>query len=640
MKICVVSPEQLHGRQSGGVSARVATALASDHEVVLIRPASTDEHGRMTPPDSGVREVEVEVTRRLDGTVFSCPEHRLSAAVLATIADVYGEEGPDLLEVLDRQALGLMPLQARRCGAPLFERTLVAVRLTSTIGIDSLHDGRSGDGDNVVIAALERQQLRLADVVLWPGGDGVRQYRDFYGLPIDATAVVPDPHPVATAILGPGEPGPLRMLFLGPLARRAGAIEVAEACLSLPVDEWTLTFAGSDTDTAPAGQSTQLTIESMFGGDSRVRFVEPETAPAELYATHDLAIAAPRGGAWLAAAVEAMRGGLPLLATPVGGLPQLIEAGGGWSAEGVGVPELGAALAGLVEDRPAIRTLEKKEAARAATRSFVDPRAARAAYAALLERHAGPETAIAVPRSRRVPLVTGVIPYYKAAGYIKGAVDSLLSQTHRNLEVVVVNDGSFDDADGVLAEFDDNPRVQVVTQLNRGDGGARNLGLRLARGDFVTLLDSDNEMEPEFVSRALAVFDREPDLAYVSCWLRFVSSDGSPHYDPAGYAALGSGVVPGNELNWDGDTLAVLPRAIFHEHGYRFESTAGMYSDWELYRRLHAADRFGTVIPEYLARYRFVPDSVSRGSDESAVRRSVAAARDRLRASSTVWEAR
>lgn len=635
----MVSEGQLDGDELGGVGARVATALAADHEVVLLRTGHDGEPERLTPVDSGVDEVQVEISRRLRSTVFSCGEHRTAAAVLATIAEVYGSAGPDLLEVPDRHALGVMALQARRCSTPWLARTVIAVRLTVTFGIECLHDGRSTEGDNAVVAALEREQLRLADAVVWPGGHGLDQYRAFYGLPLDAATPIPDPYPARDGARPAAKGGPLRLLLAGPIARRSGAIELAEACLRLPVDDWTLTFAGPDTDTAPAGQSAQLTIEAMFGGDPRVRFAGPDPDLARLRAEHDLAVVAPRGGAWFAEAVAAARAGLPILATPIGGLPALVEAGGGWVAGGVDSAALGTALSRLVEDPAAVRAPACRERARLAVRSFIDPDVARGAYAELVRKHAPPTSDRRPPASAREPLVTGVIPYFKASAYIASAVESLLSQTHRNLEIVIVNDGSFEPADSVLSAFDDS-RVQVVTQVNRGDAGARNLGIQLARGDFVALLDADNEMEPEFVARALEVLRREPDLAYVSCWLKFIAPDGSPHYDPAGYAALGNGVVPGSELNWDGDTLAVLPRALFAEHGYRFETGAGMYSDWELYRRLARDSRFGTVIPEYLARYRFVPDSVSRGSDEVAIWRSVAAARDRLRASEFEGEAR
>jgi hypothetical protein len=559
---------------------------------------------------------------------------------LAAVEEVYAGECPDLVEVPDRHAVGLMLQQARRCGSPSLARTLIVVRLTTTFGIDALHDGRSAEGDNPVVAALERQQLLLADILLWPGGDGLEQYREFYGLPLEEALVAPDPYPPSTHLAGAGQEGPLRVAFIGPVAQRTGALALAEACLRLPIDDWTLTFAGHDTDTAPAGESAQLTIEWMFAGDTRVKFLDSEIDTADLAADHDVAVVAPRGGAWFDGAVDALRAGLPILATPVGGLTALVEAGGGWLAVGREPADLRAALCRLSENLTEVRSQERREQARTAAQRFVDPEAARVVYGDLIERQGRRRTAGTVPAPAAEPLVTGIIPYYRASAYIRGAVESLLSQTHRNLEVVIVNDGSFHRDDSVLSALDDDPRVRVVTQLNRGDGGARNLGLQLARGEFVALLDADNEMEEEFVERALGVFRAEPDLAYVSCWLRFVDRDGMPHNDPAGYAALGNGVVPGNELNWDGDTLALLPRAIFSEFGYRFEQIAGMYSDWELYRRLHRDGRFGTVIPEYLASYRFVPDSVSRGSDEDAVRRSVAAARDRLRASATRWEGR
>ncbi|MFT3864552.1 MAG: glycosyltransferase [Solirubrobacterales bacterium] len=639
MKVCLVSFRPLPGAELGGVAGRVATTLAGEHEVLVLHAERDGLDERLTPADSGVAEVGVDVDRLLIGTSFSCEEHRLAAAVLAKMREYYGDGGPDLVEAPDRRGLAVMALQARRCGAPRFAHTTFAVRLTSTLGIDNIHDGRSREHENHAVEALEREQLRLADLVVWPGGAGLDQYRDFYGLELAAAKVVPDPYPtdVPEPSAGAGE-GPLRLLFSGPISTHSGALDLAEACLRLPLDDWTLTFSGPDTNTAPAGQSARLTIEALFYGDPRVRFVETaDHDPSRLRAEHDVAVVAPHGGAWFDEAVVAARAGLPILATPVGGLSSLVEAGAGMLTEGVGPEPLRAAIARLVADPGAVRARARRERVQQAVLSFVDPAAARRAYA-VMARPAGAPPRVA-PAPTDEPLVTGVVPYYGASEYIRGAVASLLAQTYRNLEVLVVNDGSFGADDAVLDEFDD-PRVRVVNQLNRGDGGARNTGIHLARGEYVALLDADNEMEPEFVRRAVRILGREPGLAYVSCWLRFMTPDGEPLYDPAGYAALGNGVVPGNDHNWDGDTLAVLPRVLFTELGYRFEPTAGLYSDWELYRRLRRDGWFGTVIPSYMARYRFTPESVSRGNREVAIRRSVAAARDRLRASATQWEAR
>ena len=122
-----------------------------------------------------------------------------------------------------------------------------------------------------------------------------------------------------------------------------------------------------------------------------------------------------------------------------------------------------------------------------------------------------------------------------------------------------------------------DPRVSVITQLNQGESAARNLGTRVARGDFVVMLDADNMLEPEFVARALAIFGREPDLAYVTCWLGFIDTDSKPMN--ARYAPLGNSVLHEDSAKWDGDTIAALPRRLFSELGYGFDSNSVIQCD-------------------------------------------------------------
>jgi glycosyltransferase involved in cell wall biosynthesis len=235
--------------------------------------------------------------------------------------------------------------------------------------------------------------------------------------------------------------------------------------------------------------------------------------------------------------------------------------------------------------------------------------------------------------------VTGIVPFYRAAAHVEAAVDSLLAQTHPAVEALIVNDGSFEEDDDVLQRLGARPRVRVVTQLNAGEAAARNLGACLADGEYLVMLDADNELEPEFVERALAVVRAMPGLAYVSCWLRFIGPDGSPTSDPAGYAALGNEVYRGDDLNLDGDTLALLPRRIFSELGYRYETECPTNPDWELYRSLRSDGLFGTVIPEWLARYRVLPDSLLRTFDEEMLGRSAEEMKDREALHRTRWTA-
>lgn len=104
------------------------------------------------------------------------------------------------------------------------------------------------------------------------------------------------------------------------------------------------------------------------------------------------------------------------------------------------------------------------------------------------------------------PLVSVVIPTCNGADLVRAAVDSVLAQTERSLEVIVVDDGSRDHTPEVLATF--GSRIQVVRQPNRGPSAARNAGIARARGRWVALLDSDDVWRPDKLEVQLAALER------------------------------------------------------------------------------------------------------------------------------------
>src|SRR5689334_21141299 len=104
------------------------------------------------------------------------------------------------------------------------------------------------------------------------------------------------------------------------------------------------------------------------------------------------------------------------------------------------------------------------------------------------------------------PLVTVVVPVYNTLPYVADALESALAQTHRELDVVVVDDGSTDGSSGVVVELAARePRIRVVRQPNAGLAAARNAGLAAAAGEYVAFLDSDDLWLPEKLERQLAV---------------------------------------------------------------------------------------------------------------------------------------
>lgn len=624
MKICIVSSEHSPYGGIGNALRRQVALLEQRHEVTSIeQPEPSEEIGSVS---------------------FASEDHRRSAAVLEQIEQRYGDEGPDLLEVCDYRALGLVPLQARAVGHPTLHRTTVALQLSSTAELLALHDRRSLLPDEQRVADLEREQFRLADRLIWPGGDILDLYRRYYGeglLPPAVRIGRPFATPAAAPALAPRDASqPLRLLYAGRLQRLKGVLDLVEACLRLRNDEWQLTMIGADTQTAPMGQSVRITIEAMCGGDPRVRIEDalPHEELQRRWAEHDLLVIPSTFEVCANVALEAMRAGLPVLATPVGGQTALIEDGvNGWLAEGLGSGPIGRSLQRLLDERSELERVRGSGAVFESFLRFTDPASVLAEYEGLFaEIEAERPAPVAVDGEE--PLVSAVVPYYRAHPYVEEAVGSLLAQTHRKLEVVVVNDGSFEPEDEVLAELERDPRVRVVHQLNRGDAVARSLGIELARGEYLMMFDADNVLEPEFVRRALATLRADPRLAYVTCWLRFIGSEGE-ELDGRGYAPLGNRVLRSENGNWDGDAIGLFSRRALEALEPIFLPQMAMHSDWLLYRRLRAQGEYGAVIPERLARYRVHSSSLLRSHDERLHGRAWEEGQDLRKLEETRWVA-
>jgi glycosyltransferase involved in cell wall biosynthesis len=178
------------------------------------------------------------------------------------------------------------------------------------------------------------------------------------------------------------------------------------------------------------------------------------------------------------------------------------------------------------------------------------------------------------------------------------------------MEIVLVNDGSFEAPDWVVAELSAREPVVVVTQMNQGLGAARNFGIGQSRGRYVFPLDADNVAEPEFVERCVAVLEQRPEVAYATSWSRYIGSDGTPLPGrTVGYQPLGNQAELVADENVAGDAAAVLRRRLF-DAGFAYSEELTSYEDWQLYAVLRRAGLLGVVLPERLLRYRVREDSM------------------------------
>ena len=127
-------------------------------------------------------------------------------------------------------------------------------------------------------------------------------------------------------------------------------------------------------------------------------------------------------------------------------------------------------------------------------------------------------------------LISVIVPVFNLEQYIVRCLDSLFAQTHRELEVVAVDDGSSDDSPKILDEYaKKEPRLKVIHKPNGGVSSARNAGLEAATGDYIGFCDGDDVVEPEMYERLLAnLLKYDADISH--CGMCIEGLDGEKRY--------------------------------------------------------------------------------------------------------------
>lgn len=200
-------------------------------------------------------------------------------------------------------------------------------------------------------------------------------------------------------------------------------------------------------------------------------------------------------------------------------------------------------------------------------------------------------------------LVSIVIPSYNASRYIKEAVDSALAQTYRNIEIIVVDDGSTDDTREVLGQCIATGKIRYIYQENRGLASARNTGIKNAKGDYIAFLDADDLFLPSKVEEQVEFLEKNQfDVCYCDL-LHFTESEPKKFYHHR--YKYPSGDVFGELLKrqFINPLTLLIRREVFEKYGY-FDENLRRSEDYDLWLRwAYAGVRF-YYLDKILAHYR------------------------------------
>ena len=215
--------------------------------------------------------------------------------------------------------------------------------------------------------------------------------------------------------------------------------------------------------------------------------------------------------------------------------------------------------------------------------------------------------------ARDLSLVSVVIPTYDRADLVCAAVESALAQTHREIEVLVVDDGSIDRTRETVERLrEQDRRVRYLRQEHAGPGAARNLGIRNARGELIAFLDSDDSWYPDYLARQIEKLRARPEAALVFCDAKVEGARAGRETrfrakSFGGDASLG--VMVENNFAMAIPTT-VIRRRVLEEVGL-FDETLPCVEDWDLWIRVlsrHPA----VAVDEILAVIHRRSDSMSR----------------------------
>lgn len=219
------------------------------------------------------------------------------------------------------------------------------------------------------------------------------------------------------------------------------------------------------------------------------------------------------------------------------------------------------------------------------------------------------------------PLVSVIIPAYNAAAFIDRTLRSVLNQTYRHIEVLVVDDGSTDQTAEIVATFiKQDDRMRSLSQPNSGVAVARNLAITHAKGEFIAPIDADDIWYPENIEKQVqCMIQGGNSVGLVYSWS--VDIDESDALLGSFRASEIEGHVYATLIchNFLGNGSATMMRRSFLEQVGDYNGTVSPCEDWDLYIRI--AERYDfRVVPVFLIGYRKLPTSHS--SDYSKMARA------------------
>lgn len=207
-----------------------------------------------------------------------------------------------------------------------------------------------------------------------------------------------------------------------------------------------------------------------------------------------------------------------------------------------------------------------------------------------------------------IPRITVLLPVFNGAAFLRPAIDSILGQTYRDFELLIIDDGSTDASREIAASYAD-PRIhRLENGRNLGLIATLNRGLDQARGEFIARMDADDLSFPDRFARQVGFLDRHPEVGVCGTWYERAAPEGTTLMRPPGEDSLIRLLLTFDTV-FAHNTI-MLRRDFLERHGLRYDPACPYAEDYDFWVRCARHTRLANI-PEVLLHYRYHPDNTS-----------------------------
>lgn len=204
------------------------------------------------------------------------------------------------------------------------------------------------------------------------------------------------------------------------------------------------------------------------------------------------------------------------------------------------------------------------------------------------------------------PKISVIIPTYNYGEYVSEALDSVLAQTYKDYEIIVIDDGSTDNTKDIVGKYIENSigNIKYIYQENKGVSNARNTGIKNARGEYIAFLDADDIWFPDKLELQMDLFEKNPELGLVFCNTFSFNEHSSSkktgfQLNPAGEPAkILQSLVIRNRIS----TNTVIVKKRYFDKTGLFDEDLRFGEDYDMWLRIakyYKVDYLNTVLTKY-----------------------------------------